>query len=123
MGALLLIIVFCAAVVLFVAAFWVVLDRSPEHLTGLRTALHHAARWIVFLVAALMLTWSVAMVWEAGVMVRDDMLRDKPDDYLLVHVVGLGMLAGMAWIMIIGALLRPDVKWLFRWLAARIRPS
>ncbi len=113
--------ILCVAVVIYTAAFWVVLDRPPEDLMGLRARLCRVARWILFLVAAFMFAYSVVLISEVGVLQRDGVLQDKPAEFLFDHVVGLGAMSVLAWCMIIGVMLRPDVQWLFRRLAARLR--
>ena len=74
------------------------------------------------MVAGLMLTWTIAMVWEAATLDHKDLLGDKPDNFLLVHVWGLGVLGGVAWI-IMGTLVSPDARWLIQRLAASRRRS
>ena len=96
MGKWLLCISLCMAVVLFVAMFWIVSGGLSEERTKLRAGLRRTARWSVFLVSALILAWCAAIVREAAVLDREDLLQDKPDDYLLLHVWGLGVLAGLA---------------------------
>ena len=86
--------------------------------------LYRVARWIAVLVAALVVAFSGGLVWQVVIFERRGVLLVEPAQGLFPHVFLLGGLSALAWSIIVGAMLLPDVKWTCRRLAVRLhRPS